>query len=422
MSFNILETAKSYLTPDLILKASTFLGENESAVSKALSGILPALFSGMISKTSSGNIGAAETLRITKDAYNTGMLDNLGHIFRDGGNTLEKGIGIARSILGDKLGSIVSAIASYSGIKNSSASSLFSLAAPIAAGTLGKYAVRNNLDTDGFASLINSQKSSILNMLPDKLKNIAGNLGIGSMLNVVNDIAVDGYNAAEKGVKKAGGTMKWAGPVVLTISLIALAWWFLLGGNSGCTAQKDNQKETNNTSVNTPVADDHSGDSPATEHESLKVMLPDGTELDAWKGGIEDKLVHFLNTDWKKLGEDSLKNTWFDFDNLNFKTGKAVITSESEAQINNIIRILKAFPTAKLKIGGYTDKTGDEATNKRISEERARAVWNAIDNAGKGMQIISAEGYGSDFAKYPATAPESDRAKDRRVSVSVRER
>jgi outer membrane protein OmpA-like peptidoglycan-associated protein len=52
----------------------------------------------------------------------------------------------------------------------------------------------------------------------------------------------------------------------------------------------------------------------------------------------------------------------------------------------------------------------------------AKAVLAAIPEFGVGAQIVSAESYGSEFAKYPASAPEEDRLKDRRVSVSLREK
>ena len=154
--------------------------------------------------------------------------------------------------------------------------------------------------------------------------------------------------------------------------------------------------------------------------ESLKVKLVDGTEIDAYRGGIEEKLVMFLNTDYKALGEDSLKQVWFDFDNLNFNTASAELTAASQKQVDNMTAILKAYPKATLKIGGYTDKVGDEANNKKLSHARANAVKDALTKAGVGAQITGAEGYGSSFAKFPATASEEDRVKDRRVSVSVR--
>ena len=150
------------------------------------------------------------------------------------------------------------------------------------------------------------------------------------------------------------------------------------------------------------------------------MKLPNDTVIDAYKGGIEDKLVTFLKTDYKKLGEDSLKKTWFDFDNLNFETGSAKITAESQVQVKNIAAILQAFPAVSLKIGGYTDKVGDETNNKKLSDARAKAVQAALAKAGVGKQITGAEGYGSSYAVYAASAPESDRVKDRHVSVSVR--
>ena len=152
----------------------------------------------------------------------------------------------------------------------------------------------------------------------------------------------------------------------------------------------------------------------------MRVRLPNGPELDAYPGGIEEKLVSFLASNWQSLSPDSLKNTWFDFDDLNFTTSSAQITPESQRQVNNIAAILKAHPNAKIKIGGYTDKTGNEEANKKLSGERAEAVRTALVAAGVGSQVEGAEGYGSGFAKYPADAPEADRVKDRHVSVSVR--
>jgi hypothetical protein len=67
-----------------------------------------------------------------------------------------------------------------------------------------------------------------------------------------------------------------------------------------------------------------------TTSGSIKVKLPNGKELEANKGGIEDQLVTFLNSDWKSLSDDSLKNKWFNFDNLNFNLGTATITASSE--------------------------------------------------------------------------------------------
>jgi len=153
------------------------------------------------------------------------------------------------------------------------------------------------------------------------------------------------------------------------------------------------------------------------KEESIKVVLPNGTELNAFKGGIEDKLVAYLNDSTSKAGKD----VWFDFDNLNFKLNSAEITEDSYAQIQNIEAILKAYPKLKIKIGGYTDKTGDSAANMKLSQERAAAVFDALKKInGNPEQLTGAEGYGSQFAKASAEAPDEERMKDRRISLGIR--
>src|SRR5690606_39292446 len=83
------------------------------------------------------------------------------------------------------------------------------------------------------------------------------------------------------------------------------------------------------------------------------------------------QLIAFLQWDYKNMSDSELENKWFDFDNLNFETNTAIVTEDSRQQLDNIAAILRMFPDAKIKIGGYTDRTGDENINEKISEERA---------------------------------------------------
>ncbi|PWT95098.1 MAG: OmpA family protein [Bacteroidetes bacterium] len=216
-------------------------------------------------------------------------------------------------------------------------------------------------------------------------------------------------------MEKSASSMKWLLPVLLAVLAFALMLYFVKGcGSNSATPVVESDTTTGKVEV-APVQPAAA----ATATESLKVKLPDGSELDAHKGGIEDQLVAFLNDPNSKAGKD----VWFDFDELNFETGSAKITAESQQQIKNIAAILKAFPKVKIKIGGYTDKTGDSAINKKLSQDRADATLDAIKSAGGNpSQLTGAEGYGSQFAKVDATASDEERKKDRRISVSVREK
>jgi outer membrane protein OmpA-like peptidoglycan-associated protein len=51
------------------------------------------------------------------------------------------------------------------------------------------------------------------------------------------------------------------------------------------------------------------------------------------------------------------------------------------------------------------------------------STQEALKKAGVNKaQLVGAEGYGSQFAKAAADAPDEERKKDRRISLSVREK
>ncbi len=156
------------------------------------------------------------------------------------------------------------------------------------------------------------------------------------------------------------------------------------------------------------------------ERKLTEVSLPAGTKLQAYPGGIEDQLIKFIQSDEYKNGTaDTLKDKWFSFDDLNFKTGTTELVPESKRQLDNVVAILKGFPDVKIKIGGYTDKTGNDAANKKLSDERAKAVKAALEKAGVGAQVPEAEGYGEEFAKVAETATDKEREADRKTSVRL---
>lgn len=203
---------------------------------------------------------------------------------------------------------------------------------------------------------------------------------------------------------------RWLSTVLIVSVLMAILFYLVKGCNGSDSVSSDEDKITKRADTMPAVVIP-----PA--RELLKVKLHDGTELDAYRGGIEEELVTFLNDPASKPGKD----VWFDFDNLNFKLGSADITDSSMIQIHNIVAILNAYPKVKIKIGGYTDRTGDSLGNLKLSQSRADATVAAIKSEGVNIsQVLGAEGYGSEYAKAAADAPDEDRRKDRRISVSVR--
>ena len=158
------------------------------------------------------------------------------------------------------------------------------------------------------------------------------------------------------------------------------------------------------------------------EHGAKKAQVSidlNGTALKGYANGMEESIVKYLKSgQYATATEDNLKDVWYNFDNVNFKTGSAnQLEAGSLEQLNNLAKILKAFPDSKIKIGGYTDKTGDEAKNIKLSQERASFISGELSKLGVTGQIISAEGYGSKFAHVDPKASDAERAADRKMSV-----
>ncbi len=169
------------------------------------------------------------------------------------------------------------------------------------------------------------------------------------------------------------------------------------------------------------VADSHGGAlGSASAHKTEVKVDVNGTELKAYQGGLEEQMVGFLKSDgYKNAADDAaLKDKWYNFDNVNFKMGSATeLEAGSADQLANLAAILKAYPDAKIKIGGYTDKTGNEAANVKLSLDRANFIKSELTKQGVGAQVLGAEGYGSKFATVDAAASDAERAADRKMAV-----
>ncbi|MCF3110428.1 OmpA family protein [Niabella sp. CC-SYL272] len=424
MSINIVDLVKNYVPQDLIAKAGSFLNESEGNVSNAVSGIIPAVLGLFASKASSGEQGAAEVLDAAKGFSNSGIQNNADALFGNA-DLLSKGTSLFKGLLGDKTNSIIDSIANFAGIKSSSSGSLISMIVPLVLGLLGKHATDNHLNAGTFSSFMSSQKSNILSALPSGLGSLGTVLGLNSIsdgvrqtVSNVQETAAPAYNYAKETAQNAGGGAKWLLPLLL-LAVVALALWYFLG--KGCNNTSTTSTGADSTAVAPTDTLTTPQTAPAPAAKTLaEVTLPNGVKLQAYPGGIEDQLVQFIQSDeYKNATDSTLKEKWFNFDDLNFEFGTTKLTDSSKRQLDNIAAILKAFPDVKIKVGGYTDKKGDDAANLKLSDGRAKAVQAALKAAGVGAQVPEAEGYGEKLAKVDENASDEARAADRRTSVRL---
>lgn len=439
MSLNVIDLIKGQLGPALVSQAAAQFGESESGISKAIGGLLPAVVGGLANNAD--NPGVVDA--ITK-ASSSGILGNLL-----GGSSNNPIItSLLSSLFGDKIGGLVNSIASFSGISNNSAGSLLNLVTGATVGTVGKYAADNNLGASGISSLLNDQKGIVSSLLPAGLSLASFGLGAENWFgqaketvssvasttrdNIAEDVATARENVTERASEvreqfennnnnnQGGGSIwKWLLPLLLLIAAAYFLWKQCEKKETTTTTTTTSDSASTGSTADTASVTGTATPAPATTRTDENIDL-NGVMLKGYKGGMEDQMIAFLKSDgYKNAADDSaLKDKWYDFDHVNFKIGKSnELEAGSQGQLDNLVAILKAFPDAKIKIGGYTDKTGDEAKNVKLSKERAEYIKAALVKAGVGSQVLEAEGYGSKFAKVDASASDAERAADRKMAV-----
>ncbi len=112
-------------------------------------------------------------------------------------------------------------------------------------------------------------------------------------------------------------------------------------------------------------------------------------------------------------------NQWYTIENIHFMSGSSDLKPGAEKQLGNLAQILNDYPTAKIKVGGYTDETGSEESNMKLSNLRAQAVKLKLLEAGIAADRIEAEGYGSQYPICDEDDSEECLAQNRRIEIRL---
>jgi OOP family OmpA-OmpF porin len=103
---------------------------------------------------------------------------------------------------------------------------------------------------------------------------------------------------------------------------------------------------------------------------------------------------------------------------VNFKTDSAEIEPASYAKIQEFADFMIAHPDAKAEIAGYTDNRGSAEYNKKLSERRAKAVYEQLIKDGVPAERLTYAGYGEENPVASNDTPEGRRA-NRRIEARL---
>ena len=108
------------------------------------------------------------------------------------------------------------------------------------------------------------------------------------------------------------------------------------------------------------------------------------------------------------LGENAVR---FDFN-------KSTLTAQAKANLDKLVKVFTEYPDTNIVIYGYTDSSGADDYNLKLSQQRAEAVKSYLSKKGVSSARFTTTGMGE---ADPIESNETDagRSKNRRVEFAI---
>ncbi len=178
--------------------------------------------------------------------------------------------------------------------------------------------------------------------------------------------------------------------------------------------------------------------------DSLLTGLPVTVKTVEWGGGLVASQIRFKNNDLKTAqmiqsgtaqgfaeqtaATEALRGRMGDIDqynikgttNVNFDTGKAVLSSQGKADLCATAYEAEGMKNSLLLVVGYTDSTGSLEFNQRLSEKRASRVVNYLQQScgWKPYRMLTPTGMAT-ADPLASNDTEEGKAQNRRVAVNI---
>jgi OOP family OmpA-OmpF porin len=404
MATSILDGVLSMVTPEMKQALASRLGESPTAVQSGLGTAAAATLGGLVSKSGDTSF-LNQIIGLVSGSSGQGILSNLSSIASTGTTSGISDI-VSRflpMVFGGQQNQVTNLMTQRAGISPTAASSLLQTAVPLILGFFAKLHASGSLNTSSLANMLTAEGPNLQKFLPTGFLSNFSSTAAGASSRMV---------AAEHRAEDKVKGMNWMAVLGVLVALFVV--WFVyraLEGSKTSTTAAVASNVVGNAASNAATTASNAW---ASLGSFYKTTLPDGTELNIPQYGVENKLIAFIQDNSKPVDT----NTWFDFDRLLFDTGSATLQPASDEQLRNIAEIMKAYPNVKIKIGGYTDNTGDKAANQKLSADRANNVLAELEKLGVAPDRLEAQGYGEDHPVADNTTDEG-KQKNRRISLRV---
>jgi outer membrane protein OmpA-like peptidoglycan-associated protein len=414
MTTSLIDSLKQVATPDLVTRIASSLGEHEQNVSRGLMGSMSGSLVGLLGKM--GDTSAMQSIfgMLTDSANDSRVLDNPSALVGGGGGSALSMLSsrFTSTLFGTRASAVNDALAKSSGLRIGSISSLLQTAGPLVMGVLGKRIRDSGLNLGSFTRLLNDERDSIQRAAPPEVYNALGLEQRAHEPEYERGYETHRVEAQPRSTyarEPEPQRRSWFWPVAATIAALALLWGMWPRHREPNVALTDTSHAVAGGEV-VPSMPAAPGAIAAT-----RIILPSGDSIAVSENSPESRLVMFLRDPARRPD----RTTWFVLDQAQFDQGAATLRPEADAQIANVAMILKAFPNASVKIGGYADTAGVSAANKKLALARAEAMRRALIAKGVVASHLQAEAEGTTQPITDTSAMAGQAAGNRRVALLV---
>jgi OmpA-OmpF porin, OOP family len=413
MASSIMDSILGMVTPEMKQSLATRFGESSQAVQSGLGAATAATLDGLASKSSDSGF-LNQLLGLLGGGTGQNLLSSLSSIASGGptGGTADLVNRFLPMVFGSQQSQVANAVSQQFGLSASSGTGLLKMAVPLVLAYFGKMQSSGALSASSLGDMLRAEAPNLRSYLPTGL--------LGSAAGVASTTASRATTAVTGARVASSAPPRWLVPAAIAGALI-LAWLVIRSMSTPKPVQTAAAvtSEAVNSAANTASSAVNAAGDTATRAwaalgDMMKVKLPDGSEINVPSRGVEARLVSYLNDSSAPVSD----TTSFDFDRLLFDTGAATLQPASQEQLTNIAEILKAYPQVKIRIGGYTDNTGDPAANVQLSEQRADNVMAELVKLGIDPARMTSKGYGAEDP-IADNSTEDGRQKNRRISLRV---
>lgn len=380
---NMLTSLQSYMDPGFVNRVSNLVGQSPDIVKTGINNALPALLMGIVNKGS--NIEGAQTLlrMIRQSGYDSRSPAETLREFEgeNATNSIQKGSEIVRSIFGNNVDTIIDRVSQASGLSSSGMAKIFGMLAPLVMTVLGSRVKQGNLNATSLMGFLSNQKASLVRLAPAELFSTAAGGGRERVKEAVNQVVGGEPSGSVRYGERRG--VSWA--TIGLITLLLLGAYFLTRGPGDRMV------------------------APTDVDETIQAQPRGLADLPSPMSQFDDFLASGNTSELPKR---------FQFEELNFELATTNLVPGSETELDQIAEVLKQHPNVVVRIEGFTDNTGDPASNEALSLARANKVKDELVNRGIDSARMETAGRGADSPIAPNDT-EENRAKNRRIEIVV---